>query len=122
MKRLCEFSITQRKTLTILGMALLVFGGYKIVRMSGPALSVETQVTQAAIGDEYKPPLLLDINYSPADSLELVPGIGSVLSQRIIQYRLTHGAFESIDSLINVKGIGPKTLAKIRIYFRDISR
>ncbi len=103
-------------------MALLVFGGYKIIHMSAPAVSVETQVSAAAIGDEYKPPLLLDINHSPADSLELVPGIGPALSQRIIQYRRTHGIFLSVDSLVNVKGIGPATLAKIRIYFRDIPR
>jgi len=120
MKRFFEFSITQRKTLTLLGLALLVFGGYKIIRMSVPSLSVQTQVSQAALRDEYKPPLFLDVNHSPADSLELLPGIGPKLSQRIVQYRQTYGAFVSVDSLVNVKGIGPKMLAKIRMYFRDI--
>jgi competence ComEA-like helix-hairpin-helix protein len=120
MKRFFEFSLAQRKTLTLLGLALIVFGGYKIIRMSAPSFSVETQISTAAVTSEYKPPLLLDANRSPADSLELVPGIGPVLSERIIQYRRTHGAFVSVDSLVNVKGIGPKTLAKIRMYFRDI--
>ncbi len=122
MKRFFEFSITQRKTLTLLGLVLLIFGGYKIARVSWPSFAVVTQASTAAVADEYRPAMLLDVNRSPADSLELLPGIGPVLSQRIIRYRQAHGPFASVDSLVNVNGIGPKTLAKIRIYFRDIPR
>jgi competence ComEA-like helix-hairpin-helix protein len=120
MKRFFEFSMTQRKTLTLLGMALLVFSGYRIIHTIVPSFSVQTQVSEAAPDDGYKPPLTLDVNHSPADSLELLPGIGPVLSHRIVEYRRLHGPFASVDSLINVRGIGPKTVAKIRIYFRDI--
>jgi len=122
MNRFCEFSISQRKTLTILGMGLLLFGGYKIVTMSHPALSDAAPMAETAVWDDYESPLILDINHSPADSLELVPGIGPVLSRRIVDFRRTHGDFTAIDSLVNVKGIGPKTLAKIRVYFRDIAQ
>lgn len=57
--------------------------------------------------------LLININSAPADSLELLPGIGPVNASRIIDYRNTHGAFESIDELTDISGIGPKTLKKI---------
>ena len=120
MERFFEFSTAQRKTLTILGLALLVFGSYKIIHISLPSVSVQAQESRAALQDEYRPPLILDVNRSPADSLEFVPGIGPALARRIVDYRRTHGDFESVDSLVNVKGIGPKTLEKIRIYFRDI--
>ena len=120
MKRFFEFSTTQRKALTLLGMALFVFGGYRIIHTLMPSVSVQTQVSRAALPDEYKPPLTLDVNHSPADSLELLPGIGPALSRRIVEYRRAHGPFASVDSLVNVKGIGPKTLERIRIYFREI--
>ena len=40
----------------------------------------------------------------------------SVIAQRIIDYREANGPFESVEALINVKGIGEKTLAKILEY------
>lgn len=58
----------------------------------------------------------LNINTASAVELELLPDIGPALSKRIVEYREEHGAFKTIDGLRNVKGIGPKTLTKIRQY------
>ncbi len=55
----------------------------------------------------------LDLNTASAEELELLPGIGTVLSKRIVDYRRLNGPFTSIDSLINVKGIGTHKLKKI---------
>jgi len=55
----------------------------------------------------------LDLNYSTAQELDALPGIGPVLAQRIIDHRNKVGAFQSIDELDQVKGIGVKTLKKI---------
>ena len=58
---------------------------------------------------------LIDINNANASVLSKnLPGIGPAKAKSIIDYRLQHGAFKSIGSLINVKGIGPATLEKIR--------
>lgn len=46
-----------------------------------------------------------------------------MIAQRIIDYREANGPFESVEALINVKGIGEKTLAEnsgIRLYGRII--
>jgi competence protein ComEA len=39
-----------------------------------------------------------------------------VLAQRIIEYRQTHGRFQSVDELLEVRGIGPKRLENMRPY------
>jgi competence protein ComEA len=56
------------------------------------------------------------INTASARELNAIPGIGPVLAERIIGFRIQRGAFSRIDDLAKVKGIGRKTLEKIRPY------
>jgi competence protein ComEA len=56
----------------------------------------------------------INLNTATREELESLPGIGPVLAQRIIEYRETHGPFQSVDELRNVDGIGPALLEKIR--------
>ncbi|HEY8391404.1 MAG TPA: helix-hairpin-helix domain-containing protein [Capillibacterium sp.] len=58
----------------------------------------------------------LDPNTATSEELQTLPGIGPVLAARIIEYRETVGRFRSIEDLLAVKGIGEKTLQKIRPY------
>ncbi|ODN31104.1 ComEA family DNA-binding protein [Fervidobacterium thailandense] len=57
---------------------------------------------------------LLNINTATVSELEKLPGIGPTKAAEIIRYRTENGPFKSVDELLNVKGIGPKTLEKIR--------
>ncbi len=104
------------RTLAVLGILILTLGGYKLVRdyiISPPQPPRQWTVETL---DRYKSTLQVDINFTPADSLELVPGIGPVLSRRIVAYRETHGPYLSIDSLLHVSGIGPAKLNEIRFF------
>lgn len=56
----------------------------------------------------------ININTADAATLQLLPGIGPAYSKRIIDYRKQHGDFNTVDELTNIKGIGPKTLQKLR--------
>ncbi|MFD8597421.1 helix-hairpin-helix domain-containing protein [Kitasatospora sp. NPDC059646] len=50
----------------------------------------------------------ISLNHSSAEQLDTLPGVGPALAQRILQYRLAHGPFQSVDQLRHVPGIGPR--------------
>ncbi len=56
---------------------------------------------------------LVDLNSADAAALDALPGVGPVLSQRILDWRTQHGRFSSVDELGEVSGIGDKLLAQI---------
>ena len=58
------------------------------------------------------------VNINLADKIQLMslPFIGEVKAERIIQYREDFGKFESIEELMKVSGIGPKTLEKLKLF------
>ncbi len=58
----------------------------------------------------------IDIDRASAEELERLPGIGPALAARIIAERGAGGRFGGPDGLLRVRGIGPKTLARIRPY------
>ena len=56
------------------------------------------------------------ININKADLAELqqLPGIGPAYAMRIVEWRRLNGKFKTAEQLLEVKGIGPKRLEKIK--------
>lgn len=59
-------------------------------------------------------PVPVNVNTATIMELQTLPGIGPGLAQLIIDYRNSHGLFDSIDDLGNVPKIGEKTLEKLK--------
>jgi competence protein ComEA len=65
------------------------------------------------------PPLgLLDPDRATAADWERLPGIGPSLAARIVADRAARGPFGGAEGLARVRGIGPKTVARLRPYLR----
>ena len=82
-----------------------------------PAAGVDPNAPRAA---PLVTPRKININTASKAELELLPGIGPALAERIIEAR-TRTRMAGLDDLDKVRGIGPKLLEKIgpRVVFED---
>lgn len=53
---------------------------------------------------------VVDINVADIETLALLKGVGEKRAKAIIAYRESNGQFNSVDDLLNVKGVGEHTL------------
>jgi competence protein ComEA len=65
---------------------------------------------------ERGPVLSYRVDLNRADRAELLqlPGVGDSLAQKIKNHRREHGAFQKVDDVIEVHGIGPATRDRLR--------
>jgi len=69
---------------------------------------------QEVIGTPNRGDGKININLATQSELTDLPGIGSVLASRIIDYRRQHGDFSRIEDIRNVSGIGEKRYETIQ--------
>ena len=56
----------------------------------------------------------ININTADLSELDSLPGFGQVTAQKIIEYRQEHTKFNSIEELMNIKGIGEKKFNNVK--------
>jgi predicted flap endonuclease-1-like 5' DNA nuclease len=94
------------------------FGGFASPRPSAsstpthPAFPPLDRTAPAPLSFGHDP--LRFLSTAPADSLERLPGVGPVLARRLLDARRNVGPFRSWDDVDRVRGIGPKTIERLK--------
>ncbi len=111
------------------GLILIVLGGGHVasflegrrepVRPAQEARAVQpAQARPAGPAGGLPPSYAIDpmrfFSVAPAESLELLPGIGPVLASRIVIHRNARGPFNTWTELDRVQGIGPATIRRLQ--------
>lgn len=88
---------------------VLVDGEQILVGVAAPAGPAASAVASA--GAPGGP--LVNLNTATETELEALPDVGPVTAGAIVSWRSEHGAFSSVDELLEVDGIGDATLSKL---------
>ena len=55
----------------------------------------------------------ISVNQASASQLETLPHIGPKRAAAIVRYRNENGNFSSLGALVNVRGVGPRTVQRV---------
>jgi len=111
-----------RKQQQVVGVFCLLYGVSlgAAAYFDAPAPLESSQLSQPAppeLGFYLDPPV--DLNTGSTAELQLLPGIGAVRAQQIVAYRERFGLFTSLETLRKIKGIGPQTIRRLRLYLPE---
>jgi competence protein ComEA len=113
--------ITERANPDAINLAALLKDGQKIIipyKISNQVTVESDKNISKNIEEVYSssssPSDQININTADDNTLQSLPGIGPVLSKRIIDYRNQNGLFEVIDDIKDVSGIGEKKFEGIK--------
>ncbi|MCX7771803.1 MAG: helix-hairpin-helix domain-containing protein [Clostridia bacterium] len=84
------------------------------VENQGEKSQQSVKSTASADAPKDKQQAIVNINSAGVQELMTLPYIGEVKAKAIVAYREAHGPFKRAEDLLNIKGIGPKTLEKLR--------
>jgi competence protein ComEA len=85
-----------------------------LLLLSVLGVSIPTLIFATSQADAVTQSSKISLNAGNVSDLQKLPGIGEVTAERIVAFRKQNGPFTTIDSLLKVKGVGVKTLEKIR--------
>ena len=82
----------------------------RVVTSSPTSAEAEADLGAATAGLGSKPSLAT----ATLEELDELPGVGPITAQKILDYRVEHGPFRSVDDLDAVPGIGPTRVEQLR--------
>jgi competence ComEA-like helix-hairpin-helix protein len=104
------FSLSPPEKKVLIAIAFIIFLGTTIRYFN---LEVKDESISQPSSKRVK---VININQATALELQKIPGLGPVLSRRVIEYRKAHPFFKTISDLEKVKGIGKKKAKIITEY------
>lgn len=106
------FSLSPPEKKVLIAIAFIIFLGTTIRYFN---LEVKDESVHQPASKRFQ---AININQATSLELEKIPGLGPVLSQRVIEYRKSHPSFKKISDLEKVKGIGKKKAKIIAEYIK----
>ena len=89
------------RALARVGLAALLLGAFLAAAAPGMGMAEDR-------------PGVVNVNTATVDELVQLPGIGEKRAQAILEARQQRGGFKSVDELLEIRGIGPANLEKLR--------
>jgi competence protein ComEA len=80
----------------------------------GPVAAGSGATGGGAARPEAAPAGPINVNTASAAELEALPGVGPALAGRIVAYRQANGPFGAVEDLLEVSGIGERTLERFK--------
>ena len=104
--KICIFEFCSMRllslTVMLFALALPSCTRREIANSNAGALASEQSVKGQAL------PSCINLNLATAEQLMQLPGIGEVMSQRIIEYRKRHGPFRRPEEIIIIEGFSER--------------
>lgn len=100
--------------LTVFAALFVVVGFGNLVWTKGGLAHIESMPQNSTM---YR----VDLNEADWTEIAALPTIGEVMARRLVSFRDLNGGIDSLDSLEQIRGMGPKTLKKIEPYIADFS-
>lgn len=82
--------------------------------LEGEGRSASADVVASSFEPATAPAGHVNLNEAGSDELQRLPRVGPKTAERIIAFRELYGPFRDVDDLLQIRGIGPKTLEQIR--------
>ena len=100
-------------------------GGLAMLALLGVAFMLCMRLSPCALRfDAAHPPCTgvpawrVDLDRAPADELQLLPGVGARLAERIVQDRERRGSYGGLQALDRVPGVGPALIERLAPHVR----
>ena len=106
--------------LIVAALALCALAGLRLTSQPAPAELVRASMPppSGAVLRALRDGENFELNRATQQDLQLLPGVGPKIAERILQERARRGGFERVEDLLAVQGIGPAKLERLARFVR----
>ena len=95
-------------------MIRIMTGALLALALGAATVDAQEQERQAAPKPAASAAAIVNLNTATMAQLESLPGIGTKVAERIVEYRQKNGGFKKVEDLMLVRGVGEKSFLKLK--------
>ncbi len=112
------FCLTHRERKVLIAIGLLILAGSLMkffnVNMDRKNLSSSEHLENHIVINKKAVNPIVNVNTASREKLTGIVGIGDVIAERVVEYRLKNGLFQNLNDIKKIKGIGNKKFERIK--------